>query len=686
MDAWFKPWNVEGTLRDSVVDSDKCNENPLASREGIICGPILRLINVDYDLQTYRGSMLIVVKGEVEQPNVNYEIGPGTNIANNTIELDSGLFQGTCFYSEGNLRFYRYSIDIQMTEIEQMCKYSVDGNSEAQYRFFIPSYNMNFNTISVSCNGFSLSVDTTVFKGSLWYDILKKHEYTRYHVILGGGDQIYSDSVKIYCEQFKKWLQMKDPIKKYSMKASTSFKEELNSFYLKEYLEWYGFGYWKGATEKSQTSQRCFPIASATIPSINVFDDHDIIDGYGSYSHSFMSTDVFKAVGSSAYKYYMLFQHHTSIEEVEAYEKDPVWILGAENGSYISEKSHSLFCRLGPDMAVLGIDCRTERKLKQICSKKTYDIIFERLREEVEEHELKHLLVMLGVPVAYPRLVWLEKLFSSKLLAPLKWLSKKGVIFRGLVNEFNGDVEVLDDLNDHWCAHNHKQERNFLVAKLQDFSALHGVRITILSGDVHLAALGRFRSNYHTHGTGSQPGKDESDYLKHPELDVRLMFNVISSAVVNTPPPNQMAALLQKRSKKHHFDRETDEDSVSIFSVDVDGTNRSNDSFMNRRNWSDIIPVENILNNSSLNDDYKLKIGDIITPGLVGNSAKFSTALDAGTNSYPVTKHGVVATFHVETDPQNLDSQTTNYSVVIPDLQKTQEKLSHVGCKHLDIF
>lgn len=42
------------------------------------------------------------------------------------------------------------------------------------------------------------------------------------------------------------------------------------------------------------------------------------------------------------------------------------------------------------------------------------------------------------------------------------------------------------------CAATHKRERNALIERLQNFAAEKHVRITILSGDVHLAAVGRF--------------------------------------------------------------------------------------------------------------------------------------------------------------------------------------------------
>ena len=615
IEEWFDDWNVETLYNDEVKGCNTCIDGSPIPESGIVCGPVLRLINVDYENSIYNGSILVIMKtspdnyAENNPPVIEYICGPA-NVTHlndeNYLDLsDIAEFQSQLFHTDqlddGSFKFYRYSIKIPLMDQEQMVKYSLDGKFKSNYRFFIPSRSRNFNTVAYSCNGFSLSVDTKNFNGSLWFDILKKHSNIHYNVMLGGGDQIYSDSIKIYCSRVKDWLETKQPITKYATKVTPEFRKEMENFYLKEYLEWYGFGYWRGSTDDSKTTQRCFPLAMATIPSINIWDDHDIIDGFGSYSSTFMKTDVFSSIGKAAYKYYMLFQHHVSNDHTvdkEAYTKSSHWILGNALGPYIGEKSHSVMTRLGPSMALLGIDCRTERKLKEIVSSETYDKIFNNLKKEVERGKLDHLLVMLGVPIAYPRLVWLEWLFSSRLLVPLKYLSKKGIIARGLVNEFNGDVELLDDLNDHWCAGHHKKERNYLITKLQDFGAKYGIRITILSGDVHLASVGRFRSKLHLHHVTSSKDETNKDILTKPEEDVRLMLNIISSAVVNAPPPDGMAKLLQSRAKLHTFDFETHEDTIPVFEYDVDGeTRRHIDSFMNKRNWSDIIPVQNVMEN-----------------------------------------------------------------------------------------
>lgn len=221
-------------------------------------------------------------------------------------------------------------------------------------------------------------------------------------------------------------------------------------------------------------------------------------------------------------------------------------------------------------MAFLGLDCRTERQRDEILTEDSYDVVFDRLEDEIIKGETKHLIVLLGVPIAYPRLNFLENILTSRFMDPIKALGRTGIL-GNFVNRFDGGVEILDDLDDHWTAKHHKDERNWLIRELQHIASTKSVRVTILGGDVHLAAVGQFYTN---------------KKLNVPkDKDFRYMPNVISSAIVNTPPPEMMADILNKRNKVHHLDPYTDEDMIPLFTHDVDGKKRNNTHLLQRRNW-----------------------------------------------------------------------------------------------------
>lgn len=236
-------------------------------------------------------------------------------------------------------------------------------------------------------------------------------------------------------------------------------------------------------------------------------------------------------------------------------EEDPAYIIGAKAGPYVEEHSRSIYCQLGARIAFLGIDARTERTRHQINYPETYNLVFDRLDREVKANPgIKHLILLLGVPIAYPRLQWLENIFQSPVMGPIRLLNKRFGLAGGLFNKFDGNVDLLDDLDDHYTARHHKRERRDLIQRLQAFSKTHSVRVSILGGDVHLAAIGRFYSNPKLNMAAEQ--------------DWRYMPNVISSAITNKPPPQAVANLLARRNKIHHLDHDTDETLLEIFNHD----------------------------------------------------------------------------------------------------------------------
>jgi hypothetical protein len=298
-----------------------------------------------------------------------------------------------------------------------------------------------------------------------------------------------------------------------------------------------------------------------------------------------MQCAVFRGIGGVAHKYYLLFQHHlappkstyttdapitthaekgtTPADPMQMKDTfvmtddvgDPGYIVGHKPGPYVEERSRSIFCQLGARIAFAGLDARTERTRHQINYPETYKALFDRLDKEYTANtDLKHLILLLGVPIAYPRLAWLENILQSPIIAPIKFLNKRFGLAGGFFNKFDGKVDLLDDLDDHYTARQHKAERRELVQMLQSFSKKHSARITILGGDVHLGAIGRFYSN---------------PKLQIPaEQDWRYIPNIISSAITNKPPPQAVANLLARRNKIHHLDHDTDETLLEIFDTD----------------------------------------------------------------------------------------------------------------------
>ncbi|KAI1425129.1 hypothetical protein F5Y12DRAFT_714598 [Xylaria sp. FL1777] len=463
---------------------------------------------------------------------------------------------GVRLHAERGHTFWRFSIKVELRDKQQRIAYRI--NRGPATGFWVPARGESMNIMFHSCNGFSQSVNPDDFSGPdpMWRDVLNDHQTRPFHVMIGGGDQLYNDAVTHKTKLFREWIALKNPLHKSNAPFTAAMQDELEAFYLERYMMWF--------------SQGLFGLANSQIPMVNMYDDHDIIDGFGSYPHHFMKSPVFSGLGNVAFKYYLLFQHQSVPNETE--ESEPSWCLGVKPGPYINQLSRSLFVSLGARVALLAVDTRTERTKEEVLHPKTWMKLMDRCYN-IEKGRTQHLLVLLGVPIAYPRLVWLENVLTSRLMDPIKALGKFGLL-GNLINSFDGGVEVLDDLDDHWTAKSHKDERKVVIEDLQDLAVDKSIRVTILSGDVHLAAVGQFYSN------------PKLRIPKHE--DFRYMLNIVSSAIANTPPPDLMADVLNKRNKVHHFDKETDENMMPLFAHGVDGKPRNNKHLLPHRNWCSI--------------------------------------------------------------------------------------------------
>jgi PhoD related phosphatase len=254
---------------------------------------------------------------------------------------------------ERDVTFWRFNIEVELSDQQAHVAYRI--NHGPAVGFWVPAKGQSMNIMFHSCNGFSLTVNTDQFGGPdpLWRDVLNTHQTRPFHVMIGGGDQIYNDRVMIDTNHFAAWTHLRNPHEKHHAPFTDEMREELESFYLNRYSMWF--------------SQGLFGLANSQIPMVNIYDDHDIIDGFGSYPDAFQKAPVFMGVGNIAFKYYMLFQHQSVPEETQADE--PCWLLGARPGPYIQQRSRSVFLNLGRSVAFLGLDCRTEREVSlRLCT------------------------------------------------------------------------------------------------------------------------------------------------------------------------------------------------------------------------------------------------------------------------------------------------------------------------------
>ncbi|KAI0373303.1 hypothetical protein BV20DRAFT_938217 [Pilatotrama ljubarskyi] len=478
----------------------------------------------------------------------------------------------------GTFTFWRFMIEIPLTSHEMKINYTI--NNGIELNFFVPGRNQNMRWAAYSCNGFSSGVNSDDFRGPgfksgydpVWMDLLAHHAEEPFHALVGGGDQLYCDSI-IREPELQDWVTQTKPEAKRNYVLSDEMALAIDRFYFNHYCQSFRSG--------------AFARANSTIPMLNMLDDHGEhayeIDGFGSYPDDLMQSKVFCTIGSRGYFFFLLFQCFINIEVDGIDDRHHPFkslVIGGP-GPYIPFPSHSFLTWLGPQVHMLLLDCRAERKLDQVCSPAEYKAVFSRMH--ALPRTVEHVVVQIGIPIAYPRMVFLETALDSK-LNPLVALGRNGSMgLSGFVNKFNADAELLDDLNDHWTAKHHKKERNWFVLELQKYALATHSRVSFVSGDVHCAAVGLFKTLV----------KDKKKNVAvPPPVDHRYMVNVVTSMFhVDPQPPNGVITMVSTLSSKTHrtlHHAETDEIMVPIFEKDADGTQPKSKYIMGRRNWCSV--------------------------------------------------------------------------------------------------
>jgi len=139
-----------------------------------------------------------------------------------------------------------------------------------------------------------------------------------------------------------------------------------------------------------------------------------------------------------------------------------------------------------------------------------------------------------------------------------------------------GEVDLLDDLRDHWTHQSKDLERTYLIRTLQGIAHARGIRFTFLSGDVQCCGAGLVHDP-------SKPG------------DHKTMYQIIASAIVNGPPSNMVMKLLhnnkqlfipQNGMRSTNTPSDTKEDMIELFAADINGSPRVERKLMARRNYA----------------------------------------------------------------------------------------------------
>lgn len=252
--------NVRSAFQNFSLDHRPHLHRSSTSKGEIIAGPLLRYIGTNYERNTYIGSCL-VVSTHKRAPSIEVTVRPASATPGsskhhhfrrnlNTTRTYRLAGEPLDVFGEG-YTFWRYAIELPLTHEPQIATYTSDTfavtpaiaqhqQQPSGFDFHLPSLQQSMRFMFYSCNGFSDIPQEMKDKfgekeAPLWQDVLDRHQIMPFHVLLGGGDQLYQD--RLLKEDFMKpWRDEKDPKKRVGMTLTKAMRDGFEHFYFWNYV------------------------------------------------------------------------------------------------------------------------------------------------------------------------------------------------------------------------------------------------------------------------------------------------------------------------------------------------------------------------------------------------------------------------------------------------------------------
>ncbi len=218
-------------------------------------------------------------------------------------------------------------------------------------------------------------------------------------------------------------------------------------------------------------------------PSVMMWDDHEIYDGYGSNDND-SSPDAQFRFGAAT----------QAFEDFQVCVNPPRF----DTGSYAWSFDFN-------GIGILAVDGRRHRMYTEhrVLGDEQFQALAHTLAA-LATKGLKHLFVVVGTPPVF-----------VPILAALKLSEAFG-------------TGMTDDLRDGWVSPNNQGECRRFLLMLLNFAASSGTQVSVVAGDIHLGSLGQIDTSLKLGPSATSPR----------------LFQITSSGVARPPPSGLESALL----------------------------------------------------------------------------------------------------------------------------------------------
>ena len=308
---------------------------------------------------------------------------------------------------------------------------------EVAYRVHPPVPGERLRIAFTACNGRETDQpgDDDPVRNANWRQLLAEHREAPFNLLLQGGDQLYADGVWAAVSVLQRWRAAGAPAR---IRPDRATLEAIRDHYFRLYCWLWG--------------QADLAPVLARIPSLMMWDDHDLVDGWGSHLPGLQLAPMFQAVGQAAREHFALFQQAMGLDEL------PAGFGGEAPGHF--GRSH----RLG-SVGLVVPDLRSQRTPEQVMNEHGWAWLGEQLTGMAD---CKQLLLLSTVPLLNIDLSALERALVA----------------------IPGEQLYQDDLRDQWRSYAHREEWCRLSRWLLALADSGATGVTVLSGEIHLGAWG----------------------------------------------------------------------------------------------------------------------------------------------------------------------------------------------------
>lgn len=445
--------------------------------------------------------------------------------------VGDGSAAGKKLKSLGGKTVYRFAWSVAQGDGDRRVAYKVSGEGgevicETNH-FVVPaSERRRENALRIayaSCNGFSnpKAMKDARRINAMWRVLWNQHtrevywegmgsDVRPYHLLVLGGDQLYSDGIWERCEALREWNELPDRRKDDKLPEETAdrLSEQVGQFYFDLYCQQWG--------------REWIRDVMASIPTLMMWDDHDIFDGWGSYTPEKQNSDVFQAIFKQARAHFCLFQLQADLDELEAAREEHAAAgfegrFGGDGPRELpallpKQSAFSYAYQLG-NAVLVSPDMRSERTRDEVMSDRSREALYEWM-DGLKREECENFVLLSPIPIVYANVSMLESV--------LRWAPWQ--------DDPDKHLSISDDLGDQWMSRGHRVERLRLINRLLDFADKKQCRVTLVSGDVHVGGMGRIEAR-----AGGAPARD-----------AWTINQLISSPIVH-PPAGLIVHLLERQ-------------------------------------------------------------------------------------------------------------------------------------------